>query len=139
YLTNFDRSSNLISKIYELDTLFNNRNITLNANIYALENTLFSQEISSLQKTSAENSLETCELIILSEPMNNEQDYTDIIKFKNEYEICIEESIKRNIPIVHIVSNIKWYAYFEETIKNNNIKLYVSESIQEKLMLPESS
>lgn len=139
YLTNFDRNSNLISKISELDTLFNNRNITLNANIYALANTLFAQEISSLQKTSGENSLENCELIILSEPMNDEQDFKDIIKFKNEYKLCIEESIKRNTPIVHIISNIKWYAYFEETIKNNNIKLYVSESIQEKLMLPESS
>lgn len=139
YLTNFDRSSNVISKISELDTLFNNKNITLNTNIYALANTLFAQEICSLQKVSGQNSLENCELIILSEPMNDEQDYTDIIKFKNEYEICMEESIKRNIPIVHIISNIKWYAYFEEIIKNNNIKLYVSESIQEKLMLPKSS
>lgn len=139
YLTNFDRSSNLISNTSKVDTLFNNRNIMLNANIYALANTLFAQEISSLQNTSGGSTLENCEFIILSEPMNDEQDFTDIIKFKNEYELCIEESIKRNIPIVHIISNIKWYAYFEETIKNNNIKLYVSESIQEKLMLLKSS
>lgn len=137
YLTNFERDNKEFLKNGEGRTLFKNKNIYLNAKVYALGNTIFSKELSLLDNSFYDITCDNCELIILSEPMSDELNPQEIKEIQHRYIHCIKKAEERKIPILHIVSNETWYSLFEDIIDNFDIKVFIPQSIQERLRLPE--
>lgn len=137
YLTNFESDNKTFSINGEVKTLFKNKNISLNAKVYALRNTIFSKELSLIDNSFYEITCDNCELIILSEPMSGELNRQEIQEIQHNYLHCIKRAEEREIPILHIVSNDTWYPLFKDIIKDFDIKVFIPQSIQERLRLPE--
>lgn len=137
YLTNFESDNKEFLISGEVKTLFKNKNIYLNAKVYALDNTIFSKELSLIDNSFYDITCDNCELIILSEPMSNELNPQEIREIQYRYIHCIKRAEERKIPILHIVANDTWYSLFEDIIDEFDIKVFIPQSIQERLRLPE--
>lgn len=136
YLANFtsgDRTANS----FDVNPIFNNKYLKVTAKVYALKNTVFSKDLSLIDKNYISISKENCDLIILSEPENDLLNENEINNFKEQYNLCIHYAKLRQTPIVHIVTNPKWHVIFDEIIHENNIKVFIPQSLQEILNLPE--
>src|SRR5699024_8080757 len=123
YLTNFESDNKEFLISGEVKTLFKNKNIYLNAKVYALDNTIFSKELSLIDNSFYDITCDNCELIILSEPMSNELNPQEIREIQYRYIHCIKRAEERKIPILHIVANDTWYSLFEDIIDELDIKV----------------
>lgn len=137
YLVDFKEETESLVKYNLPSTLFTNINMDTNVKILTLENTIISKEIELIDKNYSKISIQNCELIILTEPQYNNIDLETFTEFFNKYEEFVEESKTKNIPIIHIVTNPKWYSAFSTFVEKNGIKLFTTQSLQEDLNLPD--
>lgn len=137
YLTDFKETTESLAKYNLPSTLFTNLNLGINVKILTLENTFISKEIELVDKNYNKININNCEFVILTEPKYDKINLELFSEFFNKYEELIKKSKIKNIPIIHIVTNPKWFSAFSALIEDNDVKIFITQSLQEELNLPE--
>src|SRR5699024_5323616 len=108
-----------------------------NSTIIRLREGLFSKKISVLKGTAIYDELVTVGLnaemqdsafLILSEPANSTLAEDELHEFFLNYKMRIEEAERQGVPIVHLVTNIKWFSLFEDILNRKPIHIYISKN-----------
>src|SRR5699024_5545204 len=98
---------------------------------------IFSKKISVLKGTSIYDDLVTVGLnteiqdsafLILSEPANSTLTEDELHEFFRNYQLRIEEAESQGIPIVHLVTNIKWFSLFEDILSRQCLHIFISKN-----------
>ncbi|WP_052747399.1 glycosyltransferase family 2 protein [Salinicoccus sediminis] len=129
-----------LNKVISLDTKFNNRipdakpiikfmEKVINHKIKTLENTSLLQELKILNIHSDLDN----EILMLSEPKSSFLVEEDLLHFIENYRQEVSKAQREEVPIVHLITNIKWFRLFEDIINQNGIEIYVSKSDYEKM------
>src|SRR5699024_10746745 len=108
-----------------------------NSTIIRLREGIFSKKISVLKGTAIYDELVTVGLnaemqdsafLILSEPANSTLAEDELHEFFLNYKMRIEEAERQGVPIVHLVTNIKWFSLFEDILNRKPIHIYISKN-----------
>ena len=129
-----------LNKVISLDTEFNNRlpdgkpiikfmKKVINQKIKTLENTSLFQELKLLN---IHSDLEN-DILLLSEPKDTFLIEEDLLQFIENYKQEVFKAQKERVPIVHLITNIKWFRLFEDIINQSGIEIYVSKRDYEKM------
>src|SRR5699024_8646155 len=109
----------------------------VNSIIIRLREMIFSKKISVLKGTSIYDDLVTVGLnteiqdsafLILSEPANSTLTEDELHEFFRNYQLRIEEAESQGIPIVHLVTNIKWFSLFEDILSRQCLHIFISKN-----------
>src|SRR5699024_4411286 len=57
----------------------------------------------------------------------------DLLQFIENYKQEVFKAQKERVPIVHLITNIKWFRLFEDIINQSGIEIYVSKRDYEKM------
>src|SRR5699024_2364611 len=108
-----------------------------NDSIIQLKNGLFSKKLVALEGTVIYDELITLGLntdmqdaafLILSEPMESTLSAVELDEFVHKYRMKIEEAQKNGVPIIHLISNTKWFSLFEDILVNEIIHIFISKA-----------
>src|SRR5699024_9938502 len=137
YLTDFQKNTGCNNSNKYQNSIFNSRNLKINTNIYAMEYSSIEEELKYIYNSNKKVSIEKCEIIILSEPWSREQTPEEISEFKRQYLYTVKIAKEKDIPILHLVTNERWYFLFQHIIKEYDINVFIPQSLQNLLNLPE--
>lgn len=103
--------------------------------IIQFNETIFKKKVLSLNGTSIFDELtflnlntdrQNAALLILSEPKESDLSESNLLEFINDYQTKIQEAEQHGLPIIHLVSNSKWFNLFEELLNDKCIGTFMS-------------
>ncbi len=125
-----------LKNLLSIDHIPNNKT-PVNDSIIQLKNGLFSKKLVALEGTVIYDELITLGLntdmqdaafLILSEPMESTLSAVELDEFVHKYRMKIEEAQKNGVPIIHLISNTKWFSLFEDILVNEIIHIFISKA-----------
>ncbi|HLR67009.1 MAG TPA: glycosyltransferase family 2 protein [Virgibacillus sp.] len=125
-----------LKNFLSIDHIPNNKT-PVNDSIIQLKNGLFSKKLVALEGTVIYDELITLGLntdmqdaafLILSEPMESTLSAVELDEFVHKYRMKIEEAQKNGVPIIHLISNTKWFSLFEDILVNEIIHIFISKA-----------
>ncbi|CAM2896809.1 glycosyltransferase family 2 protein [Salinicoccus roseus] len=92
-----------------------------------LSKTLIYREL-ALSYGEVDASIDSVDLLILSEPEADVLTEKEMKDFYEQYQRMVDEARSKEVPIIHLVTNPKWFFYFEEMVNEEEIQVYMNEA-----------